>query len=207
MSAELDFISTDYFGLRFPYSAARVAGVRRLADRRWNKNERRWEIHVAHLGEITKLFALDRDHIDRRITRAFQIHQIRNCRLRIRRDTVYAQLVGTGAPLAKLDNSCSYYVPSHQYMPRFIQGKWDGKRHLFDKRRLIFPTGLLPRVRAILEEEKVQYQVVVESVQAEKIRRAGRQFTSGRGMDPHDRHDAHPNLYVKAPVRASRLSA
>lgn len=168
VNTEIEFLSSDYFSLRFPYNASRVANIRRLADRRWNKVERRWEIHVSHLGDVLSIFGLARDTVDKRIVRSFQIHQIRHCRLRLRVDTVSAQFAGTGVPYSAIDEECSFLVPGHQYMPRFVQGKWDGKRHLFNKRSMIFPAGLVPRVRAVLDKEKIAYQVVHEPVQPER---------------------------------------
>jgi superfamily II DNA or RNA helicase len=159
MAIEIQPIGDDYFRVRFPYDAALVARIRGLRNRRWNKSDKCWEIHVSQLGRVLRMFGLEQRSVDPKLLRAFHIYRIRNYRVRIEAGNVMARLMGSDLPIKKIDEVTSFHVPGYQFMPRFMDGSWDGRRHLFDRRRMTFPTGLLKRVTAVLDEAKVAYQI------------------------------------------------
>jgi len=66
-----------------------------------------------------------------------------------------------------LDKKMSYYVEGYRFTRAFTQGyrdkdgqwrHWDGKRHLLTQ-RMVFPTGLLDRVRGFLKFHKVTFTI------------------------------------------------
>jgi superfamily II DNA or RNA helicase len=67
-----------------------------------------------------------------------------------------------------LDKITSFYVEGYQYTKAFQNGwydakaqkfrHWDGKRHLLTQ-RMVFPTGLLSRVRDFLKLYKIDYNI------------------------------------------------
>lgn len=164
----LEPLSAEYFSLRFPYDKLFVGCIRKLKDRRWNEEAKHWEVHIGHLGEVLRLFNMKPDEIDRKLTRAYTMYRIRNSQTRIRVSNVQAELAGTKLPIEKIDAATSFFVPGHQFMPKFVEGKWDGKRHLFDRRANTFPAGLLGRVRTILDGEGIAYEVSVQEEQPEE---------------------------------------
>jgi superfamily II DNA or RNA helicase len=58
-----------------------------------------------------------------------------------------------------LDMECSYDVSGALFSDRMQKGYWDGRKHLFSKITGSFPTGLLNRVKRLLESYNVQYTV------------------------------------------------
>jgi superfamily II DNA or RNA helicase len=68
----------------------------------------------------------------------------------------------------ELDRITSYYVSGYQYTKAFREGyynykigkfiHWDGKKHLLNT-KMIFPTGLLERVRKFLKKNNVEYTI------------------------------------------------
>jgi superfamily II DNA or RNA helicase len=68
-----------------------------------------------------------------------------------------------------LDNRLSFYVEGYQYTRAFKHGwydnkagifrHWDGKRHLLTN-KMVFPTGLLPRIKKFLKSYKIDFKVV-----------------------------------------------
>lgn len=49
-------------------------------------------------------------------------------------------------PIDAVREITSYRVEGYQFTPRFRDGHWDGRKHLFNKRLSAFPTGLLDDV-------------------------------------------------------------
>lgn len=45
----------------------------------------------------------------------------------------------------------SYYAPNYKFSDAFRSGKWDGRKHLFNKRKGTMPAGLVPSVVEALE--------------------------------------------------------
>jgi len=68
-----------------------------------------------------------------------------------------------------LDRLTSFYVEGYQFTKAFKEGyynkkqnrfvHWDGKKHLLTQ-RMVFPTGLLPRVEGFLKRYKEEYEVL-----------------------------------------------
>ncbi len=61
--------------------------------------------------------------------------------------------------LQEMYNKLSYKVAGAQFSPKFKQRIWDGYKRLFSLRTKIFPTGLFPYVRDILQEHNIQYHI------------------------------------------------
>jgi superfamily II DNA or RNA helicase len=67
-----------------------------------------------------------------------------------------------------LDNTTSFYVEGYRYTKAFQTGwydkasgqfkRWDGKKHLLTQ-KMVFPTGLLERVKRLLKRKKIKYTI------------------------------------------------
>jgi len=161
---QIDLIAEDTVAVTFPYDAGLVKAIKTLDDRRWNPKERRWEVHLSHLEEILRLFALDRSGLDARILEQFERSGVRQP-LTARIGPLEGQLSGGGIPLADIDQVTSYFVPGYKFSPKYKAKKWDGKRRLFDRRKGTFPAGLWSTVRRVLEERKIPFEVVEEGAE------------------------------------------
>jgi superfamily II DNA or RNA helicase len=68
-----------------------------------------------------------------------------------------------------LDRITSFYVEGYQFTRAFKEGyynkkqgrfiHWDGKKHLLTQ-QMVFPTGLLPRVKAFLKRYKEKFEII-----------------------------------------------
>lgn len=160
MTVHIEPLEREYFAVRFPYNERLVRRIKSLPNRRWNKEKSRWEVHISHLGEVLRLLNRKADDVDKKLLRSFQIYRIRNCSVRLLLGNVVAELSGTGLPVDKIDAATSFLLPGHQFMPSFQEGKWDGRRHLWNHKTQSFPAGLAERVQELLRSEGVVYEVV-----------------------------------------------
>jgi len=71
----------------------------------------------------------------------------------------YSRIEG-GFPFNEVDRVTSFTIPGSWFSTARKGGYWDGKRHLFKRGSNTFPTGLLSRVRNVLELNKVEYTIV-----------------------------------------------
>jgi superfamily II DNA or RNA helicase len=156
---QIEMLPENRFALMFPYDEARVAEVRKLHDRRWNADAKRWELPIAQLGNVMRLFRLETNQLDRKVMRAWQMHQIRAAKVKMQSGNLVTTLIGEGLPLEKIDAVTSFFVPGYRYMPRYKKGQWDGKKHLFNARKKTLPTGLVPRVCSVLEQDGLLCEV------------------------------------------------
>jgi superfamily II DNA or RNA helicase len=69
-------------------------------------------------------------------------------------------------PAKLIDHELSFPVEGHQFHRAFLIWKrtggksgWDGRKHLLNKGISTFPTGLLSRVRVLLDKLKLEYRV------------------------------------------------
>src|SRR5690349_5582255 len=101
--AHIEILPENRFGLAFPYDEARVAEVKKLTDRRWNPELKRWELPIGQLGNIIRLFRLDTSELDRKVVRAWQMHQIRAAKVRMQTGNLVTTILGDALPVEKID--------------------------------------------------------------------------------------------------------
>ncbi len=155
----LELLKNDKIAVSFPYDKIFVAGLKSLASRRWNPAKTQWEVHLSHLHEIIQIFGIKDADVPSEILSRYKSHW-KSSKLRLRLDTLQGQFMGSGMPrevLEQIDAETSFYLPGHRYSPKFKAKQWDGKRHLFTRDGMKFPSGLWPRIKNILDEHKVEY--------------------------------------------------
>jgi superfamily II DNA or RNA helicase len=160
MSMSIEFGGGDYFALRFPYHRHFVRCIRSLNNRRWDADGKCWYVHLSHLPEVMELFQFKKEELPPKLWRAYQIYRIKTSRLKIVVGATMAHFEGDRFPLDQVSEATSFHVPGYQYTPSYMEHRWDGKRHLFDRRKLCFPAGLLQRVAQVLEKEKLHFEIV-----------------------------------------------
>lgn len=74
---------------------------------------------------------------------------------------VTSRIEGLLAPqlLTELTTECSYAIMGAEFSSLYQDGHWDGTKKLFNSRQQSFPTGLLARVRKVLEKNGVAYEL------------------------------------------------
>jgi len=156
---QMELIDEEFIGIRFHFDKSLVKEIRALDCRRWNPKKKRWEVHIAHLAEVIKIFSLHPRDIPPEIVSAYQCKWIKTC-LEVKIKNTLTQLTGKDIPVDQIDAVSSFVVYGHQYSPKFISGSWDGRKHLFDKRTYSFPTGLLNLVLDILSKQGDRSSVI-----------------------------------------------
>ena len=73
--------------------------------------------------------------------------------------TVYTKITGDNIPVEDIRNATRFFLKAAVNTPKYKEGKWDGYINLYDLRRKAFPTGLLSKVRKVLDKKKIQYIV------------------------------------------------
>jgi len=153
-SAEIELVDRDTIGLRFAFDANLVRQIRALNSRRWNPVEKRWEIHIAHLAEVMRIFFMHPNDAPPEVLDIYRDRWLRK-QLRVTVGNTTSRLSGASIPIDRIDKALSFPVNGHEYSLKFIEGAWDGCKHLFNRRDLSFPTGLFPIVETILREERI----------------------------------------------------
>lgn len=62
--------------------------------------------------------------------------------------------------LTNIETLLSFRVQQADFIPSFIDGRWDGRIKLFDMKDLSFPTGLLNKLLRFLIEENIEYNII-----------------------------------------------
>lgn len=159
METRIELIDDETLALFFPYNPETIAAIKGLQHRRWNPRKRRWEVHLSSLAEVMGILGLTPRDVDEEILDRYRRGWSRH-RLKVELDHLYGRLSGSGAPLKEIDRQTSFHMPGYKYSPKYIAGKWDGKRHLLNRRTQKFPAGLWPRVRRVLKDHQIDYQLV-----------------------------------------------
>ncbi|MCX7016770.1 MAG: DEAD/DEAH box helicase [Candidatus Sumerlaeota bacterium] len=160
-SAEIELIDSETIGVRFPFDPSLVRQIRGLSSRRWNPQEKRWEIHIAHLAEVMRIFYLHPNEAPPEVVDLYRSRWIRK-RLRVIVGNTLTRLSGAPIPFDRIDGVTSFPVFGHQYSMKFIDGSWDGRKRLFNRRDLTFPTGLLDAVQGALRAAGADFELVDE---------------------------------------------
>lgn len=160
MDIQIELIDEETLALTFPYDAGMVAAIKAFQNRRWNARKRRWEVHLSHLADAMRVLGLSPRDVDEEILDHYRRGGWARCRLKVELGPLQGRLAGSGAPLAEIDHVTSFFIPGYKFSPKFIAKKWDGKKHLLNRRSQAFPAGLWPRVRQVLAEHGVEYELV-----------------------------------------------
>lgn len=158
---EITLIDNEYLGIKFQFNQTLIDQIRGLENRRWNPEKKRWEVHIVHLPELMKICFLHPSQIDEQIFSIYRKLWIQT-NLRVKINHTYTTLSGTSIPFDKIDEVTSFWISGSEYNPKYVDGVWDGRRHLFNKRTYQFPTGLLNKVLKILEKYRVNYLLIDE---------------------------------------------
>lgn len=164
MTTTIEFEGGEYFELVFPYHKQFVRWVRSLRHREWDPEAKRWRVHICHLPEIMDLFQIRKEELPSNLWRAYQVYRIKTCRLKLWVGPTLARFEGECIPIEEIAKETSYFVPGYQYTPSYMEKRWDGRRHLFDRRKMVFPSGLVERVCEILHKHDVKFEVHYESI-------------------------------------------
>ena len=57
--------------------------------------------------------------------------------------------------ILKISQACSYKVEGAEFSELYQQGRWDGRKRLFNASTWVFPLGLLDRVLLILQQNQI----------------------------------------------------
>ena len=155
---QLEKIDNEYFSVRFQYDRGIVHQLRQLNTRRWNPELKQWEVHIAHLAEIMRIFRIRPDGVPPELMRLYQSRWIQP-KIRIHAGNSFAQMEGGQIPLDSIDQASSFPMHGHQFDLNYLDGKWDGRKHLLDRRNFAFPSGLLDRVLVALRKEGAQFEL------------------------------------------------
>ena len=59
-----------------------------------------------------------------------------------------------------ISDRMSFLIAGAEYSPLYLRGFWDGMKRIYNKKKQLFPTGLLYLVREVLNEYKLEYEIV-----------------------------------------------
>lgn len=145
-------------GIRFPYSKERVEAIKRLDDRKWNKETSEWEIPVSEAKKAAELLGVDWNSLAKSVRDGYEQSLGGNIRLTI--GNTFTRIRGHDLPMEALEDATSFWVMGAEFSKKFQDGIWDGQRKLLRKRGgLAFPTGLLPRIVKLLTTAGLDYTV------------------------------------------------
>ncbi|MDX2175823.1 MAG: hypothetical protein SF028_05075 [Candidatus Sumerlaeia bacterium] len=154
----ITYLDDDFLGVETGNNREVESALRDLSTSRWNAAEHRWEIHLSHLPDLIGLFRLPPDKIPQNLMKRFEESWL-SCEVRVEVNHANCRILGSGVPVRDIEQLTSFELPDRVASPEFLEGEWDGRHHLFDRRAFTFPTGLLPPVVARLKELKKRFQI------------------------------------------------
>ena len=161
MFKQIRLLPDHYLGVTFTYSPDLVQKIKRLEQRRWNPDAKRWEIHLSHLPELIEILAMSERNLPRDVREAYTEAGWENVAVRIEIGNVQCSIGGRNLPLDALDEATSFRVPGAEFAPNYKSGDWDGRRHLLRRgAEISFPSGLLSRVRGVIAGASIEYAEV-----------------------------------------------
>lgn len=160
MATELQLLSDELLAARFPYDKLLVAEIRALGRRKWDPAGKLWRVHLSHLPDLERILGLKPEQVPAEARKLFE-ERYAGAKVEVRLDGLRGSLSGNAAiPVGRIDQETSFAIQGAQYSELFQSGRWDGRKRLFDAQRLTFPAGLWERIRRVLEDEKVEYEIV-----------------------------------------------
>ncbi len=202
-----ELIDDEYIGVSFQYDRGVVNQLRQLNSRRWNPEKKRWEVHIVHLADVMKIFHLRPEDVPQEIVRRYQSQWIQS-KARIRAGHSFTQIEGGHIPLDAIDEAASFPVFGREYNLMYLDGKWDGQKHLFDRRNFSFPTGLLDRVVAVLRAQGIAFEIEDQRDAEDEPWAAGPDSDAAAAAAAMERAlqglEGYPRTALEAALRARR---
>ncbi len=159
MFKQIRLLPDGYLGVSFTYNSEIVAKLKRLEQRRWSPDAKRWEVHLSHLPQLLEILAMDERNLPRDVRQAYEAGGWTHVSVRITVGNAYSAIGGRSLPLEALDLATSFPVPGAEFNPSYKSGEWDGRRHLLRRgAEVSFPTGLFSAVCRVLRQEGVEFE-------------------------------------------------
>ncbi len=163
-----ELLDDNRVGVSFPYNEKAIQQIKTLTGRRWNAKEKRWELPLSQLGELLRMLNVEPRNVPRPVMEAYEQQWGGGVDARLDVGNCYTKLTGRKLPMERIEEATSFWVEGAEHTDRYKKGQWDGRKRLLrTKKGIDFPTGLLPRVQAILDQKKLQYKLVEQSPPAE----------------------------------------
>lgn len=173
-NAEMWIGDTEYgkkIMVQFPYSS-KIKD--QLMDLPWNETHRSWnddhdawtlDTNETSLGGLEAIGFDIPEEVRKEIVPWDEVKHV------IRLDSVESRITGNlqGYVNDQLNNRLAFRPEGHEYSHAFQVGSWDGYIRLYHQYNQTFPTGLLPMVEDVLEQNHVEYEIVDERDVGEQI--------------------------------------
>jgi len=156
-----ELLEKDRVGLSFPYNEQAIARIKQIPGRKWNAQEKRWEIPLSHLQEALQALGADPTNLPRPLLEAYQAQWGQDIDARLESGNCFTELSGKKIPIDEIDEVTSFWMEGAEHTDRYKKGQWDGRKRLLKQRKTIeFPTGLLSRVQEVLDRRKIRYEII-----------------------------------------------
>lgn len=152
VSVRIEQVDDDTVRVGFAYDASKVEQIKaRLASRRWDPESRCWLVHLCELALLCDLLEVPAHALPPPVRKAYA-ERWADGLVELRIGPVQTAMAGSALPLVSLEQETAFPVQGAQFHPAYQAGEWDGYRRLLRHEGMYsFPTGLLPRVRRVLE--------------------------------------------------------
>ncbi len=149
---------TGLVGIRFPYSKERVEAIKRLDDRKWNKETSEWEIPVSEAKKAAEILGVKWQDISKSVREGYE--EALGGKILLIVGNTFTRIRGHDLPMEAVEDATSFWVVGAEYSKKYQDGIWDGQRKLMRKRGgLAFPTGLLSKIENILSTAGHEYVI------------------------------------------------
>ena len=68
----IELVDNQTIGLMFPYNEKMIEEIKKLGNRRWNAQTRRWEVHLSHLYDVIRILHVDERNIPRQVLQVYE---------------------------------------------------------------------------------------------------------------------------------------
>jgi superfamily II DNA or RNA helicase len=155
----IELVDNQTIGLMFPYNEKMIEEIKRLANRRWNAQSRRWEVHLSHLNDVVRILHIDERNVPRQVLQVYE-QEWAKTELKLRVGNAVTRISGNRIPIEEIDQCTCFWIEGAEHSAKYKNRQWDGMKHLFQTQgEYRFPTGLLGRVLEVLKNTSADYEL------------------------------------------------
>lgn len=156
-----ELLDKNSVGVSFPYNEKAIQEIKKVPGRKWNADKKRWEVPLSQLAVVLQILHVEPQNVPEPLWTAYQTQWGSDIDARLEVGNCFCRISGKKLPMNEIEEVTSFWVEGAEHTDRYKKGQWDGmKRLLRKKKESDFPTGLLPRVQAVLDKKKIRYEML-----------------------------------------------
>ena len=123
----IELVDDQTLGITFPYNERMIEELKKLSNRRWNAQARRWEVHLSHLGDVIRILHVDPRNLPRHVVARYR-SEWEGVATKLSVGNAVTRISGSKIPVEEIDAATSFWVEGADHSTKYKRGEWDGNR-------------------------------------------------------------------------------